>query len=197
MHFNLPHISTGRLFRDNLKYETEVGVVAKPYMDRGDLVPDDVVNGLVQDALSRPDTRSGFILDGYPRTLEQARALTDIMTLLERRIAGVMHIKVSDEEIVRRISGRLTCRECQSSYHSQFKPSIQAGLCDLCGGTLYQRDDDAPATVRARLATFHRQTEPLIEYYSGAGLLVEVPGEADVEQVAERTIAAADNIRQK
>src|SRR5436190_18045035 len=194
LHFNVPHISTGRLFRDNLKYETELGAAAKPYVDRGELVPDDVVNRLVQERLAKSDTRVGFILDGFPRTFAQAEALTDMMTMIERRLAGVLSIKVSDEEIVRRLSGRLTCRKCQSSYHSQFKPPILEGLCDACGGELYQREDDAPATVTARLAAFHRQTEPLIAYYSKGGLRVEVPGEAEVEQVTERTIAAAEKL---
>jgi len=196
-HFNLPHISTGRLFRDNLKYETDVGAVAKPFVDRGELVPDDVVNQLVQDRLSAPDTRVGFILDGYPRTFDQAQALTDMMMLLGRQLSGVLYINVSDEEIVRRVSGRITCRDCQTSYHLQFKPPILADMCDLCGGALYQREDDAPETVRARLAAYHRQTEPLIEYYRDTGLLVEVPAEGDIEEVTSRTIAAADTILQK
>jgi adenylate kinase len=194
LHFNVPHISTGRLFRDNMKYETGVGAAAKPYVDKGELVPDEVVNQLVQERLTKPDTRPGFILDGYPRTANQAEALTDMLTLLERPLAGVLSIKVSDEEIVRRLSGRLTCSDCQSSYHVEFKPSISEGLCDACGGALYQRDDDAPATVAARLAAFHRQTEPLIAYYREKQLLVEVPGEADVDQVAARTIAAAEQL---
>ena len=166
-------------------------------MDRGELVPDDVTDAMVQERLSRPDARVGFILDGFPRTLHQATALSDMMARLQRRIAGVIYIEVSDEELVRRLSGRLICRDCQAPYHSQFKPSVQAGICDLCGGTLYQRDDDNPATVRARLTTFHAQTEPLIEYYHGAGLLLEVMGEGDVQQVAERTIAAAGGIHQQ
>ena len=195
LHFNLPHISTGRLFRDNLKYETELGAAAKPYMDRGELVPDAVVNQLVQERLAKPDTRAGFLLDGFPRTVNQAEALTDMMTLLERRLAGVLYIKVSDEAIVRRLSGRLTCSDCQSSYHTQFKPPILEGLCDSCGGALYQREDDAAATVAARLAAFHRQTEPLIAYYSSRKLLFEVPGEGEVEQVTGRTIAAAEKLR--
>lgn len=196
-HFHLPHIATGDLFRENLKQGTALGELAKSFMHRGELVPDSVTDAIVRERLSRPDACAGFILDGFPRTLSQARALTDMMAHLERRLAGVLFIRVTDEEIVRRLSGRLICRSCQASYHSQFKPPVRASACDACGGALYQRDDDTPATVRARLETFHARTEPLVAYYERGGLLVDIMGEGDVSQVAERTVAAAGSIRQR
>ena len=192
--FKLPHIATGDLFRDNLKKATDLGKLAKTYMDRGELVPDDVTEAMVEERLSRPDTHDGFILDGFPRTLPQAQALMDMMASLQRRITGVLYINVSDEAIVNRLSGRLICRNCQAPYHQQFKPPQQPDVCDNCGGALYQRDDDNPNTVRARLRTFHGQTEPLIEYYDKAGLLHEISGEGEVSQVVERSISAVRDL---
>ena len=191
---NLPHIATGDLFRDNLKRQTDLGKLAKTYMDRGELVPDDVTDAMVQERLGRPDTAAGFVLDGFPRTMHQAEALTEMIAHLGRRLAGVIYINVSDEEIVNRLSGRLICRNCQSPYHTQFKPPAKPGICDLCGGPLYQRDDDNPQTVRARLKTFHGQTGPLIEYYQKAGLVAEIAGEGNVAQVTARTLAAAKKL---
>ena len=192
--FKLPHIATGDLFRDNLKNATDLGKLAKTYMDRGELVPDDVTEAMVEERLSRPDTHDGFILDGFPRTLPQAQALMEMMAGLQRRITGVLYINVSDEAIVNRLSGRLICRNCQAPYHQQFKPPQQPDVCDNCGGALYQRDDDNPNTVRARLRTFHGQTEPLIEYYDKAGLLHEISGEGEVSQVVERSISAVRDL---
>ena len=193
---NLPHVATGDLFRENLKNATDLGKLAKTYMDRGELVPDDVTEAMVEERLARPDTHDGFILDGFPRTLPQAQALMDIMAGLQRRIAGVLYINVSDEAIVNRLSGRLICRNCQTPYHKQFQPPGKPGICDKCGGELYQRDDDNPNTVRARLRTFHGQTEPLIEYYKKAGLLVEINGEGEVALVTERSRSAARGLAQ-
>ncbi|HEX9924017.1 MAG TPA: adenylate kinase [Anaerolineae bacterium] len=193
-HLNLPHIATGDLFRENLKQETDLGKLAKAYMNRGELVPDDVTESMVQERLSRPDTADGFILDGFPRTLPQAEALTEMLTEMQRRLAGVLYINVSDDEIVRRLSGRLICRNCQTPYHLEFKPPAQPGMCDVCGGELYQRDDDNPETVRARLKTFHGQTAPLVDYYQAAGLLIEIDGEGDVAGVTERTMTAAQSL---
>jgi adenylate kinase len=192
--FNLPHIATGDLFRENIKNQTDLGRLAKSYMDRGELVPDEVTESMVQDRLSRPDTSQGFILDGFPRTLGQAEALTEIMTEMRRRIDAVLYIKVPDEAIIERLSGRLICRNCQTPYHVKFNPPQAEGVCDVCGGELYQRDDDNPETVRARLKTFHGQTAPLIDYYTVAGLLVEIDGEGEVAQVVERTMNAVNNL---
>lgn len=187
----LPHIATGDLFRENLRQATPLGQLAKTYMDRGELVPDDVTEAMVEERLTRPDAAAGFILDGFPRTLPQAHALMEMLARLERRLAAVIYIKVSDEAIVSRLSARQICRQCQAPYHAQFKPSRQAGVCDACGGPLYQRADDNPVTVRARLATFHGQTEPLIEYYRQAGLLHTIDGEGDVAHVCARSLASA------
>ncbi len=192
--FHLPHIATGDLFRENLKNETELGKLAKSYMERGDLVPDDVTVGMVRERLSRPDTANGFIFDGFPRTVAQAEALQAMLAEMGRQLAGVIHVKVSDEEIVRRLSGRLICRECQTPFHKTFNP-FQTCPYNKCNGEyLYQRDDDKPETVRARLEVFRRQTAPLVDYYRQAGLLVEVDGEGDVATVAERMLAAVRSL---
>ncbi len=192
--FGLPHIATGDLFRENLKKQTDLGKLAKSYMDRGELVPDDVTEAMVRDRLSRNDTEAGFIMDGFPRTLGQAEALTEILNDMQRRIDAVLYINVSDEEIVNRLSGRLICRNCQTPFHVQFKPPSQEGVCDVCGGELYQRDDDNPETIRARLKTFHGQTAPLIDYYTQAGLLLEIKGEGEVSEITSRTMAAIASI---
>lgn len=186
----LPHIATGDLFRDNLKNNTELGRLARTYMDRGELVPDDVTEAMVEERLARPDTHVGFVLDGFPRTLPQAAALMDMAARLNRRISGVIYINVSDEAIVSRLSGRYICRQCQAPYHLQFKPPHKPGVCDSCGGELYQRADDNPNTVRARLVTFHGQTEPLIDYYRRAGLLHEIDGEGALADISARCLKA-------
>ncbi len=187
---NLLHVATGDLFRENLKNQTDLGKLAKSYMDRGELVPDDVTVSMVRDRLSRPDAAGGFIMDGFPRTAGQAEAFTQMLAGMQRRINAVLHIKVSDEEIVNRLSGRLICRSCQTPYHTMFKQPKTEGVCDLCGGELYQRDDDNPNTIRARLQTYHAQTAPLINYYQEAGLLIEIDGEGEVAGVTQRTLNA-------
>ncbi|MEM7345825.1 MAG: adenylate kinase [Chloroflexota bacterium] len=194
--FNLPHISTGDIFRKNITEETELGQVAKSYMNRGELVPDDITEGMVQDRLAEPDADQGFILDGFPRTYPQAEALTDMMTGLERRLDAVLYIKVSDEEIVERLSGRLVCKGCQTSYHVKYNPPAQEGVCDACGKSLYQRDDDNVITVQTRLDTFHAQTAPLIDYYKKEGLLIEIQGEDEIETITAKTVAIVEQLRQ-
>ena len=193
----LPHIATGDLIRDTLRENTELGRLARTYMDRGELVPDDVTEAMVEDRLNRPDTNDGFVLDGFPRTLAQAAALMDMAARLHRRITGVLYIKVSDEAIIGRLSGRLICRQCQASYHTQFKPPRNAGICDTCGGELYQRADDNPKTVKARLVTFHRQTEPLTDYYRRAKLLHEIDGEGDLGGISQRCLDTIHSIAPK
>jgi adenylate kinase len=185
----LPHIATGDLFRENLRQQTDLGRLAKTYMDRGELVPDDITDAMVAERLARPDTAAGFVLDGYPRTLHQAEALGEMLSHLHRSLTGVLYINVPDAAIVSRLSGRLICRACQSPYHLQFKPPARAGLCDQCGGELYQRSDDNPATVGARLVTFHAQTEPLIAHFQRAGLLHEINGEGAVAEIFARSLA--------
>ena len=177
----LPHISTGDLFRENLRQATELGKLAKGYMDRGELVPDDVTDHMVEERLGRTDVRDGFILDGYPRTLAQAVALDEILARLGRRITGALNIDVPDSSIVERLSGRLICRSCQAPFHVRFHPPKVQGVCDHCGGELYRRSDDNPATIRTRLATFHRQAEPLIHYYRDCGVLRDIAGNDAVE----------------
>ena len=192
--FGLLHISTGDLFRENIKNKTDLGKLAKNYMNRGELVPDDVTEGMVRERLARSDVTEGFVLDGFPRTTPQADTLSEILTEMERGLDGVLHIKVSDDEIVKRLSGRRVCRNCQASYHTQFKPPQQEGVCDLCGGELYQREDDNPETILARLKTYKAQTTPLINYYHEVGLLIEIDGEQEPSQVTVDIQAALQNL---
>lgn len=192
--FNVPHIATGDLFREHLKKETELGKLAKGYMDCGELVPDDVTVAMVRERFTRDDAERGFVLDGFPRTLAQAEALTRMMDKMGRQLDGVIYIKVSDEEIVKRLSGRIICKECQTPFHKVFNPFKSCPYNKCNGQYLYQRDDDKPETVRARLETFHRQTEPLINYYQDAGLLVDVDGEGEVTAITERVLAAAESL---
>jgi len=187
----LPHVASGDLFRENLKNETELGLLAKKYMDKGNLVPDDVTIAMVRDRLQRPDCDQGAILDGFPRTQAQAQGLDRMLTDVGRRLDGVLYIAVPDEELVRRLSGRWICRQCQTPYHTVFSPAAEEGVCDACDGELYQRDDDKPETVRARLKVYHQQTSPLIDYYRQAGLLVEVDGVGDIETVSAALLEAA------
>ena len=186
--FGLSHIATGDLFRQNLKDNTELGQLAKTYMDRGALVPDEVTEAMVEDRLSKEPPDKGFILDGFPRTLPQARALDEIMDHIGRRLDAVLYIKVADAEIQKRLGGRRVCRSCQTPYHVNFKPPQQEGICDVCGGELYQRDDDNPSTIHSRLETFHQQTAPIINYYQDAGLVIEIDGERDVPAVIASTV---------
>lgn len=187
---NLPHIATGDIFRENLNQETELGKLAQTYMDRGELVPDDVTNAMVRDRLDRPDTAAGFVMDGFPRTLPQAEALTRIMNELDRKIDSVLYINVSDEEVVNRLSGRIICRECQTPFHKIYNPFKTCPFEKCNGEHLYQRDDDKPETIRARLKTYHTQTAPVLDYYEQAGLMVEINGEGTVKEITEQTLQA-------
>jgi adenylate kinase len=191
---NVPHIATGDLFRENLKNETELGKLAQTYMDKGQLVPDDVTVAMVRERFSRPDARRGFVLDGFPRTLAQAEALTDLLQEMGRQLDLVLYIKVSDEEIVNRLSGRIICKECQTPFHKVFNPFKSCPFNKCEGEYLYQRDDDKPETVRARLETYHSQTEPLINYYQDAGLLAEIDGEGDMAEITARVLAATEGL---
>ncbi len=192
----LPHVASGDLFREHLKNETELGLLAKKYMDKGQLVPDDVTIAMVRERLQQPDCAQGVILDGFPRTLAQAESLDEMLAGMGRRLNGVLYLAVPDEELVRRLSGRWICSQCQTPYHTLFNPPAEEGICDLCGGELYQRDDDKPETVRARLKVYHRQTAPLIDYYRRAGLLVEVDGAKDIESVNAALLEAIRKLRQ-
>jgi len=192
---HLPHVASGDLFRENLRNETELGLLAKKYMDKGQLVPDDVTIAMVRDRLQRPDCGRGAILDGFPRTQPQAESLDSMLADMGRRLDGVLYIAVPDEELVNRLSGRWICRQCQTPYHTVFSPPATEGVCDACGGgELYQRPDDNPETVRARLKVYHQQTSPLIDYYRQAGLLMEVNGAGDIDTVSVDLLEATRSL---
>lgn len=181
--FKLPHISTGDMFRAAVKAGTAMGKEAKKYMDAGGLVPDEVTIGIVREGLAKPECAKDFMLDGFPRTLEQAVALDKIMSDMGKKLDAVLNINVPDSELVSRVTGRRICKECGATYHEKFNPSKVAGKCDKCGGALYQRDDDKGETVLNRLKAYHSQTEPLFDYYRKAGIYKEVNGLQDIEKV--------------
>jgi len=183
--FKLPQVSTGDIFRYNLKNQTELGVLAKSYMDRGDLVPDEVTIKMVEDRLQQADCANGAILDGFPRNLAQASAL-DQITAPYGGITLAPLISLEDDEAMRRITGRRVCRTCGAVYHVDYNPPKTAGVCDLDGGELYQRDDDKPETVRNRLYVYYKQTSPLIGYYFAKQLLVELDGTQPIVDVQEQ-----------
>ena len=162
---NIPHISTGDIFRANIKQGTELGKKAKTYMDAGDLVPDELVCDLVVDRIQQDDCTKGFILDGFPRTIPQAEALTNALNAIEQKMEYALNIDVPDENIIHRMAGRRACVGCGATYHVEFNPTKKEGICDVCGEELILRDDDKPETVKNRLNVYHEQTKPLIEYY--------------------------------
>ena len=175
--YNIPTISTGNIIRAALKNGTEMGLKAKSYIDAGELVPDDVVIGIIKERLAESDCANGYILDGFPRTIPQAEALDE----MGFGIDAALSIEVADSEIVKRMSGRRVCEKCGASYHIVNKPSAKEGVCDRCGGELAIRKDDEPATVLDRLKAYHEQTEPLVEFYRQRGKLVEVPDQGSIE----------------
>jgi adenylate kinase len=179
----IPQVSTGDLFRENLKNNTELGVLAKGYMDRGELVPDEVTVGMVRERLARPDAAKGVILDGFPRTIAQAEALGGLLTDLDSKLAAVPYIKVPEDVLLARLAGRRTCRACGAMYHDLFSPPQEVGVCDKCGGELYQRPDDTPETQKHRITVYFEQTAPLIDYYQEKGLLVEVDGRPGIAEI--------------
>jgi adenylate kinase len=180
---DVPHVSSGDLFRDHLGRKTELGLLAKGYMDRGDLVPDDVTVGMVVERIGRHDCRDGVVLDGFPRTLSQAAALDGALSERGQAVTVVPLVQVEDEEIVRRLTARRVCRSCSAVYNLVFNPPSAEGVCDACGGALYQRDDDDTETVCNRLYTYYKETSPLIGYYFAKGLLAVVDGEQAIEAV--------------
>ena len=191
-HFSVPAISTGDIFRANIAAKTELGREAKRYMDAGDLVPDEVTIGIVRDRLSQDDTASGFLLDGFPRTLAQAEALRDMLDDLGTPLDVVLELQIDDDEVVRRLSGRRTCRQCGHVWHLEFDPPEKEGICDIDGGELFQRDDDQPETIRRRLEVYTEQTEPLVGFYENAGLLRSITAQGAVDEITERAIAALE-----
>lgn len=191
----VPHISTGDMFRANLKNETPLGLEAKSYMNSGGLVPDDVTNRMVDDRLDWDDAQDGWVLDGFPRTLPQAEALDAIVDDKGTPIDVVLRFAVDDDEVVQRLSGRRVCRQCGEIYHVDFKPSSTDGVCDDCGGELYQRDDDKEEVIRERLATYAADTAPLEQYYAERGLLRDVEAVGDIDDVTDRAMAVLADVR--
>ena len=189
-HFAVPKISTGDIFRTNVSDGTDLGLEARKYMDAGDLVPDEVTIGMVKERLSHDDTSEGFLLDGFPRTVQQAVVLDDMLAVHDVGLDVVLELVVDDEEVVRRLSGRRTCRRCGHVWHLDFDPPATEGVCDRCGGELFQRDDDSELTIRHRLEVYADQTSPLIGYYGDRGLLSGVDATGPVEDVTERAINA-------
>ena len=187
-HFTIPKISTGDIFRANVSGGTELGRMAKKYMDAGDLVPDEVTNAMVSDRLAQPDAKAGFLLDGFPRNVAQAGVLDSMLTELNSPLSVVLDLDVDFEEVVKRLSGRRTCKKCGHVWHLEYDPPPQAGICAKCGGELYQRDDDHPETVRHRLDVYAQQTAPLIDFYRDADRLVVIDAHGAVEDVTERAI---------
>ena len=181
--YQLPHISTGDIFRSNIKNGTELGMKAKAYMDKGNLVPDSLTLELVVDRLNQTDCKNGYVFDGFPRTIPQAEALSGALEAKGDKVDFAIDIEVPDEEIVKRMSGRRACLKCGATYHILFNPPKVKDTCDRCGNELSMRDDDRPSTVLNRLSIYHKQTQPLIDYYQEKGCLVQFDGTKDVEEV--------------
>lgn len=181
--YNIPHISTGDMFRAAMKNNTELGKKAKSFMDNGDLVPDEVTNGIVRERLAEDDAKNGFLLDGFPRTVEQAEELENILNDLGTELDAVINIEVDKDVLMKRLTGRWICRTCGKTYHEIYKPPKVPGKCDLDGGELYQRDDDKKETVEKRLNVNMKQTKPLLDFYSEKGKLHNINGEQDIKDV--------------
>ena len=192
--FPIPHISTGDMFRKAIKDETDLGKEAKSYMDRGELVPDEVTVGIVKERISEDDAKKGFLLDGFPRTIEQAEALNSIMSELDREIDAVINIEVPEEELMNRLTGRRICEKCGTTYHLVFNPPKVDGICDIDGGKLYQREDDNPETVSNRLSVNVKQSKPILEYYNNKGVLKNIDGSKDIDEVTKDVIDILDHL---
>ncbi|QHA06302.1 adenylate kinase [Streptomyces broussonetiae] len=187
----IPHISTGDLFRANISQQTKLGMDAKSYMDRGELVPDAITIGMAKDRMEQPDAEGGFLLDGFPRNVSQAEALDELLTSEGIRLDAVLDLEVPEDEVVKRIAGRRICRNDSSHvFHVTYTPPKKEGVCDVCGGELYQRDDDSEETVRTRLEVYHTQTEPIIDYYKTQGLVVTISALGPVDEITQRALEA-------
>lgn len=186
---SIPKVSTGDIFRANVSGGTELGKQAKSFMDRGDLVPDEVTNAMVRDRLAQSDAREGFLLDGFPRNVAQAEELNKILDDLGQRLDAVLELRVDEEEVVKRLSGRRSCRNCGHAQHVLYDPPRAEGVCDACGGELFQREDDREETIRRRLEVYREQTAPLVSFYNDAGLLATIQATGSVEDVTERAEA--------
>ncbi|MDX3690814.1 adenylate kinase [Streptomyces europaeiscabiei] len=188
---SIPHISTGDLFRANISKQTELGKLAKSYMDKGELVPDEVTIAMAKDRMEQPDAENGFLLDGFPRNVSQAEALDVTLQDESMNLDAVLDLEVPEAEVVKRIAGRRICRNDSAHvFHVTYKKPKQEGVCDSCGGELYQRDDDSEETVRKRLEVYHTQTEPIIDYYKAQGLVVTISALGPVEEVTQRAMEA-------
>ncbi|WP_030262847.1 MULTISPECIES: adenylate kinase [Streptomyces] len=189
----IPHISTGDLFRANISQGTPLGLEAKSYMDAGNLVPDEVTIGMARDRMNQPDAANGFLLDGFPRNVSQAEALDEALKDDSVQLDAVLDLEVPEDEVVKRIAGRRICRKDSGHvFHVAYNPPKQEGVCDVCGGELYQRDDDREDTVRNRLEVYHTQTEPIIDYYRAQGLVTTISAMGKVQDVTARAMAALD-----
>ncbi|KGF09288.1 adenylate kinase [Clostridiales bacterium S5-A14a] len=188
--YSIPHISTGDIFRENIKNETELGKRAKSYMDRGELVPDELVVEIATDRLTKNDCKNGFLLDGFPRTIFQAEKLDEFLTKRGEKIDKVINIDVEKDALVKRITGRRVCKSCGASYHVVNIPPKKDGVCDLCDGELIQRADDTEETVLNRIDVYNKQTKPLVDYYDKAGVIVNIDGNKDLDDVLSDIITA-------
>ena len=186
--YDIPHISTGDIFRANIKNGTELGNKAKTYMDQGLLVPDELVVDLVVDRVKQDDGKNGYVLDGFPRTIPQAEALDKALAAIGEKMDYAIDVDVPDENIVHRMSGRRACVGCGATYHLEYAPTKTEGICDACGKELILRDDDKPETVKKRLGVYHEQTQPLIDYYTNAGILRTVDGTVDINDVFQTIV---------
>ena len=186
--YEIPHISTGDIFRANIKNGTELGKKAKTYMDQGLLVPDELVVDLVVDRVNQDDCKNGYVLDGFPRTIPQAEALTEALAKMGQKMDYAIDVNVPDENIVRRMGGRRACVGCGATYYVEYAPTKKEGICDVCGAELILRDDDKPETVQKRLNVYHEQTQPLIDYYTEAGILKTVDGTVDIDDVFQAIV---------
>jgi len=189
-HFKIPHISTGDIFRANLKNGTELGKQAQSYMDRGELVPDSVTNEMVRARLGNSDVANGFLLDGFPRNTNQAKVLDGILTDRNMPLDAVIELSIEKAEIIKRLSGRRTCRNCSATFHIDFEKPKQPGICNKCNGALYQREDDKEEVIARRLEIYAEQTEPIIAYYQKSGILKKVSAVGEVSQITQKVIAS-------
>jgi adenylate kinase len=188
-HLSIPKISTGDIFRDNVSHGTALGRRAQAYMERGDLVPDEVTIAMVTDRLADEDTQAGFLLDGFPRNVPQAETLKKMLLAWDTKLDVVLELVVDDDEVVRRLSGRRTCRRCGRIWHVSFDPPTVAGICDDCGGELFQRDDDREETIRHRLEVYQEQTSPLVSFYADEGTLLGLDATGPVDEITERALS--------
>jgi adenylate kinase len=189
-HLSIPKISTGDIFRDNVSHGTALGRRAQAFMERGDLVPDEVTIAMVTDRLADDDAQTGFLLDGFPRNLPQAETLKKMLASWDTKLDVVLELVVDDDEVVRRLSERRTCRRCGRTWHLSFDPPIQPGICDDCGGELFQRDDDREETIRHRLEVYQQQTTPLVAFYADEGTLLGLDATGPVDEITERALSA-------